>query len=962
MPRGRAGTRPGDLIERERELEEIDLTLRDALAGDGRVLLVEGPPGIGKTALLDAARQSAHSDGLVTLAARGGELERHFPYGVVRQLFEPVLRQASAPARRKLLSGAARLAAPVVAGEGDPVGAGGADADSAFGLMHGLYWLTVHLSQQAPTLLVVDDMQWADGPSLRFLLYLARRLEGAPASLLVSTRTSESGIESEFAAQLAADPRARLLRPAALSQAAVARLLQDGLGRSSDETFAAACRTATGGVPFLVGELVAALAADQIEPTGDQAKQVQALGPRNVARATLVRLGRMPAGSVALARAVAVLAGDAQLPRAARLAGLEQAGALQALDALVEAHVLQADARLAFVHPILRAAIYDELAPGERSELHRRAARLLAEEGAELDAVAAQLLASEPTGSDEVVAQLREAAALALARGAPENAVAYLSRALEEGCERELRARVSFELATAARLAGQRSMVKYFRDAHRLAEDPVLRNGAALELATVLGLRGDWQEPIALLRGALEDLGDAAPELAVRCECLLAGMAASDPQMVAGFDRRLPELEALAERGGAPAHPLSLLLAGVAAWRGRDASEVSALVSRGWDEAHGLATGGDLWTLGQGVGALVISEELQYARELSDALLAGARRRGSLLGFVLGSTYSGWIEARHGRLSTAEEALRVPLGQARRRLNFPLASQLWFTTDVILERPQAADLAALVEAVELGPLADVFSGAMLLEVRGRVRHAAGETAAGIEDMRHAGEIFVGLHFRNPNASSWRSTLALMLPVQEREEAGRLASEELKDARRIGHARGIGVALRALGLIEGGASGRRRLERSAAALADSPARLEHARTLLELGAAMRRAGERSAAREPLRASLDLAVAAGAARLAEHAGTELSASGARPRRSRVTGRDALTPSELRVARLAAEGRTNNEIAQHLFVTPKTVDTHLSHVYAKLGISSRHALTAALEGQADADPMGTGLEQPA
>ncbi len=950
MPRGRAGTRPGDLIERERELEEIDLSLRDALAGDGRVLLIEGPPGIGKTALLDAARQRAHSDGLVTLAARGGELERHFPYGVVRQLFEPVLRQASAAARRKLLSGAARLAAPVVAGEGDPVSAGGADADSAFGLMHGLYWLTVHLSQQAPTLLVVDDMQWADGPSLRFLLYLSRRLEGAPASLLVSTRDERERHQSDFAAQLAADPRARVLRPAALSQAAVARLLQDGLGSSSDEAFAAACRTATGGVPFLVGELVAALAADQIEPTGDQAKQVQALGPRNVARATLVRLGRMPAGSVALARAVAVLAADAQLPRAARLAGLEETGALQALDALVEAHVLQADAHLAFVHPILRAAIYDELARGERSELHRRAARLLAEEGAELDAVAAQLLASEPTGSEEVVAQLREAAALALARGAPENGVAYLSRALEEGCERELRARISFELATAARLAGQRSMVRYFQDAHRLAEDPVLRNSAALELATVLGLRGDWQEPIALLRGALADLGDAAPELAVRCECLLAGMSASDPQMVAGFDRRLPELEALAERGGAPAHPLSLLLAGVAAWRGRDASQVTALVSRGWDEAHGLATGGDLWALGQGVGALVVSEELRYARQLSDALLAGARRRGSLLGFVLGSTYSGWIEARSGRLSTAEEGLRVPLGQARRRLNFPLASQLWFATDVILERPQAADLAARAEAVELGSLAEVFSGAMLLEVRGRVRHAAGDTAAGIEDMRHAGEIFAGIDFRNPNASSWRSALALMLPAKEQDEAKRLASEELKDARRIGHARAIGVAQRALGLIEGGAPGRRRLEQSVAALADSPARLEHARSLLELGAALRRAGERSAAREPLRMSLDLAVAAGATRLGERARTELAASGARPRRERATGRDALTPSELRVARLAAEGRTNNEIAQHLFVTPKTVDTHLSHAYAKLDISSRHALAAALEDQTE------------
>ena len=512
----------------------------------------------------------------------------------------------------------------------------------------------------------------------------------------------------------------------------------------------------------------------------------------------------------------------------------------------------------------------------------------------------------------------------------------------------------SFELATAARLAGQPGMITYFTEAHRLAEDPVLRNSAALELATVLGLRGELDEPIALLEAALGDLGDRDPELAVRLECLLAGMSASDPRLVAGFDRRLPALEGLVERGGASARSLALLLAALAAWRGKDSREVTALVERGWDDGRVLAAGLDLWALGQGLGALVISEELERAREIADALLADARERGWLLAFALGNAYSGWIEGRQGRLSAAEEGLRVALGRARRQLSFALASQLWFATDVILERPQAADLAALTETVELDPIAEVFAGAMLLDVRGRVRHAAGETAAGIEDLRHAGETFRALGLLNPNSSSWRSALAVMLGGEDRREAELLAGEELQDARRIGHARGIGVALRALGLIEGGARGRKRLEQSVTALADSPARLEHARALLELGAAMRRDGERSAARAPLRESLDLAVAAGATRLAERAGTELAASGARPRRQRVTGRDALTPSELRVARLAAEGRTNNEIAQHLFVTPKTVDTHLSHVYAKLGISSRRALAGALQEQ-PADDLG-------
>ena len=465
MARGRASTRPGGLIERLHELEEIDETLRNAAASDGRTLLIEGPPGIGKTALLEAARQRARQHGMITLAARGGELERHFPYGVVRQLYEPALRRSSAPGRRKLLSGAARLAAPVVAGAGELPPPGGASADTAFGLMHGLYWLTVNLSLQAPALIAVDDAHWSDAPSLRFLLYLSRRLDGVAATLVVAARSGEQGVESDLGAQLAAESPVHVIRPAALSERAVEQLLASELGEKPDELFVTACDAATGGSPFLVHELVRALAADQVKPDAEHALRVQELGPRTIARATLVRLGRMSAGCVALARSIVVLAGDAQLPRAARLAGLDEAQALPALDELVKAHVLRARARLELVHPIVRAAIYDELAPGERSDLHRRAARLLAAEGAELDAVAAQLLASEPTGSQEVIAQLREAAAHALARGAPEDAVAYLERALQEGCERELRAAISFELAKAARLAGQPAMIERLKEA-----------------------------------------------------------------------------------------------------------------------------------------------------------------------------------------------------------------------------------------------------------------------------------------------------------------------------------------------------------------------------------------------------------------------------------------------------------------------------------------------------------------
>jgi DNA-binding CsgD family transcriptional regulator len=164
-----------------------------------------------------------------------------------------------------------------------------------------------------------------------------------------------------------------------------------------------------------------------------------------------------------------------------------------------------------------------------------------------------------------------------------------------------------------------------------------------------------------------------------------------------------------------------------------------------------------------------------------------------------------------------------------------------------------------------------------------------------------------------------------------------------------------VALRAAGLIRGGEDGFDCLLRSVALLRDSPARLEHARSLVELGAALRRHGQRAAAHEPLLAGRELAHFCGAERLVARAAEELCAAGARPRRIARTGLEALTPSERRAVRMAADGRSNPEIAQELFVSLNTVETHLSHAYAKLGLTgpgARRRLAAALE-RPDAAP---------
>ena len=310
------------LVERDRELDAIDHALSGAVAGEGSLVLFEGPAGIGKTALLNAARERAGPAGVETVSACGVELKGGFPYGVVRQLLEPTVRAAQGARRNRLFAGAAGLAAPALLGPQsglvDP-------EDAAFALAHGLYWLVANLAAQAPAALLVDDVHWADPPSLRFLSYLARRLDGLAVSVIACARTGEGGSDQGLLGDLSGGPRAQVAAVAALSEAAVTTVLAGQFGQEPEAQFARLCRKVTGGNPFYVRELAAALIADGIEPTKVASEQISAAAPQTIARATLGRLGHLSEDAVGLARAIAVLGSDARLPRAAALAGLDDA-------------------------------------------------------------------------------------------------------------------------------------------------------------------------------------------------------------------------------------------------------------------------------------------------------------------------------------------------------------------------------------------------------------------------------------------------------------------------------------------------------------------------------------------------------------------------------------------------------------------------------------------------------------
>jgi DNA-binding CsgD family transcriptional regulator len=616
------------------------------------------------------------------------------------------------------------------------------------------------------------------------------------------------------------------------------------------------------------------------------------------------------------------------------------------------------------VHSIVRTAVHDDIPEAVRGLRHAEAARLLAAEGADADAVCAHLLVCEPAGSAEVVAQLRAAAGRALARGAPESAVAYSRRALAETADVSLRAVLLHELGLAEKVLLDPAAAGHLRESLELAETTARRAVIAADLAELLVLAGKWEAGLAIVHAALDELaghaeepGDSLSSAIAHLQAWWARFAAYDPYHVGEFDHLLPELLDTARGRAAGPRMLAGLLAGVLAWRGEPAATVLGLLDHALDGNRLLAqVDSNPLIVAQAVFAAVWLEDPARAEELASELLALSRSRGSVSALSIAAYARAAIGTRRGELVGAETAVRAVIETAQEYQGaFAIAGTLYWSADALIERAGLADIAALATGIKLEPaLARTATGAMLQEVRGRLALAAGDYPGARDELQAAAETYVALH-QLGSGSCWRSALALV--AEDPGEARRLADSDLDAARRAGSPRPAGIALRTRGMLRGGQPGLDDLREAVAVLRESGARLEHARALVELGAALRRANQRSAAREPLRAGLDLAYRCGAGRLAQRAATELRATGARPRRAVLTGLEALTPSERRVAELAAGGMTNPEIAQALFVTLNTVEGHLRHVYQKLAISSRGQLPAALRSAAPPPSMRPG-----
>jgi DNA-binding CsgD family transcriptional regulator len=931
-----------ELLEREFELTAIEELLRRRSG----MLAIEAGAGMGKTSLLEAACRAAQEIGYVVLRARGSELEMDFAFGIVRQLFERRLTRAGADEKASWLAGPAAAVGPLLSGKSVESSA----RDGSFAIVHGLYWLAANLSSERPLLLVIDDAHWADDPALRWLAYLARRLDGLDLVLLVALRLGDPTSANATLLALRAEAPTILL-PGLLSENAVGALVRTSLGSSrSSDRLCEAVWTASGGNPLYATELLRTLDANGAHSAKIDLTELPIGGLESIGRGVIARMRRVDAAALRLAQALAILGDGCELRHAAAIAGLQMSNAIRLATLLVRVEVLAGEDPPRFIHPVVRDAVEMSLGGDARDAAHRSAARLLYADRASAGQIAAHLVLVRPAGDAWVIARLDEAADEAIENGAPRVAADLLNRVLAEPPLASQRIDLLQRTARAEVRAGRETALVHLEEALRLSADPRQRAEITLEIAEAYAALFRWVEAVDAIERGLVELGDADQAITARLEGELVISGLHDARRAS---RVKPVLERYAAPSSAPTQTAALAARGMAmVLAGQPAAEAaipleSALTgathqTENWDTRAAL-----LWSL-------VTAERFQTVETALQQLMAAeVGHSGSARGLVAIYSTLALLKLRIGALPEADAAARVALQVLRENdFNAGLAFAATVLADVAVEAGELVEAEALISLLPPHGWPAGVGTVLIPAARGRLRLAQGRFTEALADFQTCAAMFSpevwGTEIRDVGYLHARAGAAqALLRMGEGARARELAEAELADVKIFGAPRALGIALRTAGLARGGNEGIELLSDSVAALRNSPALLERAHSLAELGAAMRRNGHRSASREPLAEALDLAARCGARALAVRIREELKATGARPRREWRTGLEALSPRELRVAQLAAAGRTNREIAYQLYVTLKTVEGHLARAYTKLGIERRQELSKFFAG---------------
>ncbi|GAB2915892.1 AAA family ATPase [Nonomuraea fastidiosa] len=924
------------LLHRDTELAAVREALSRIRSGNPAVLLIQGARGIGKTTLLNAALSALSETGALLLMARGHPAEREHHLGVVRQLFEPLMSPGRAPPTGLRLD------------------QDRADDPVTPDVLHGLYRATRDFTGDQPLIIAIDDVHHADQQSAEWCSYIARRLDGLPiAMILTSDEPGEPG-GNDLARDLAALPYMRLLRPAPLTHLAARRLLAGQLGTAEQQVeaeVAHACHQLTQGNPALLHELAARLARTGVPATRDELPQVLDAGAAAMTQTVLGWLTDSDSGAdadcVALLRSLAVVAPDDGLEIAAMLAGQGQDAARVAAARLRRLGLVTGAPPDRFAHPGIQQTVLAGMDPAERDELHRRTAALLHRLGRPLRCSARHLMSAGPTGDPQTVTVLREAAGEAGNEHSWQDATGYLHRALAETDDRETVLEVTAELGAVEMHRNLPACLRHLRTVYGRVKRAPQALMSMTPFADILVSAnsveaGEVMAEAAATAAATPHLAGADLALLFAAQALVWGRSAGR----IGVRRLSRSFGTLLTPAAREFLSILALATGV---RGRNLPRMLAQTRRCLD--------------GQGavpvtvVLPLVWGDRLDEASYWAERLVAETRDTGSATRLAL--TLSARAEVRYqlGRLDAALRDANDAIASAREvEAEGFHAVATACAARIMVERGELEAAESALRSVRTyGDWHPLISG-HVLDTLGRVHLSHGRPRDGLLTLLECGRRLTAAGITNPACVPWGPHAILAYALSgERSAARMMAERELELARAWGAPTTIARALSAGSVAHEGSTRLDMLHEAVDLLADRGARLEQARAMVRLGIAQRQAGDSGKAHETLAMALRLATDCGALRLAALADKHRAATAPRRSGSPAAGRHGrnghpLTVGERRVTDLVLRGMSNMEVAATLSISKRTVDTHLARIYRKLGIHTRAELAVILTGLAD------------
>lgn len=899
------------LLGRADEQREIGQALARARSGASAVLALSGEPGIGKTALLGYAAQ--RSAGMRLLRARGIESEAQIPFGSLLELIRPALVLLDKiPAPQAAALEAALALRPAAAQDRFAVGAATLSLLAAY-------------AEEAPVAVLVDDAQWLDGPSAVALLFAFRRMVADPIAVLIAVRAGEPSLLDGAdlpvlqVGGLSLD-EAALLAPR-LSPESVRRLHQ-----------------ATAGNPLALRELAAdAGDTDMMLMPEDAPVMVSArISGAFLRRASLLD----PEARQVLVLAAISGTGDlATLERAAARLGIDLSG----LGPAEQAGLVSLGAgTVEFRHPLARSAVYADAPASQRRAAHQAMSAVLPDRDADRRA---WHLAAAAVGPDETAsAALAQTAVHSRDRSAYATAAAAFERAGRLAADDDRRAWLLWQAAEAGWLAGLTDhAVAMLDEARALADDARTLIEVDRLAGHIATLRGPVMNGHAILTAAAAQ-ADPESAVAMLAEAASACFYAGNPaEMLAVAEKARAGLSA---DSSVRARFLATMALGMARIFGGDAASGTAAVRGAVTLAENSAElRDDLRLLPWLAVAPLFLRHGSAGRSLLDHALQTARSRAAVGVLPFALNLIARDQATTDRWAVADSTYREAIDLAREsgqhtELAFGLAGLAWL--DARRGREEEGRAAA-AEALELCQgmgmrLHEVWATAALGELELGLGNAARAVVLFERDQQQLDDLVITDPDLSPAAELVEGYLTLGRHGDAQRVASRFSAAAEAKAQPWSHAR----ALRAQGMLADEDSFAAAFEGAISLHGQTPDTFEAARTRLAFGQRLRRSRNRSLAREQLRAAADDFDRLDARPWADRARAELAATGeTHRRRDDGASIDDLTPQELHVALLLASGRTTRETAAALFLSPKTVEYHLRHVYQRLGIHSREEL---------------------